>query len=146
MNGAPKPRSKAEQAATGQDQPREGTSRAEWVAAAISAVLFLAMIGYMAAYAVRSPDQPPVVTVSPLGVVDTPAGHLVRFRVHNGGSQTAASVLVSGRLSRNGQEIEVSRTTLQYVPQGSDQGGGLFFSHDPAKFQLQLRAEGYVQP
>ena len=36
--------------------------------------------------------------------------------------------------------------TLDYLPQDSERRGGLFFTEDPAAYELVLRAQGYAEP
>ena len=44
------------------------------------------------------------------------------------------------------EEVEISETTIDYVPAGSQREAGLFFIRNPQEFDLQLRAKSYVEP
>ena len=35
---------------------------------------------------------------------------------------------------------------MDYLPPGSEREGGLFFSRDPRRHEVRLRAKGYVDP
>ena len=62
------------------------------------------------------------------------------------GRSTAADVIVEGELQADTGRVEVSQTTLDYVPGGGDQRAGLYFTHDPRRLRLRLRAHGYREP
>ena len=42
--------------------------------------------------------------------------------------------------------MEMGETIIDYVLSHSSRQGGLFFSQDPRKYPLQLRAKGYAAP
>jgi uncharacterized protein (TIGR02588 family) len=68
------------------------------------------------------------------------------LRVTNHGGQTAARVNVEGELRGAGGALETRSAMINYVPAGSERQAGLFFSHDPRQYDVQLWAEGYEQP
>jgi len=48
-------------------------------------------------------------------------------------------------LLQSRSDVEICETVLDYVPLHSSCKGGLFFSQDPRKSPLQLRAKGYAE-
>ncbi len=122
------------------------TSRWEWMAAAVSTLLVLGVVGYLLYDAVGRPRTPPAVTVRADTVVKAGGVWLVRFRAENHGHETAAAVKVYGELKEGGQAVEASEAVLDYVPGGSVRRGGLFFRADPRAYRLELRALGYQEP
>lgn len=121
-------------------------SRWEWVAAAVSTLLVLAVVGYLLYDAVARPRTPPSLRVAADTVLQADGLWLVRFRAANHGHQTAAAVTVEGELTRADSSVETSEAVLDYVPGRSERYGGLFFRHDPRAYRLELRALGYQEP
>jgi uncharacterized protein (TIGR02588 family) len=121
-------------------------SRWEWVAAAVSTVLVLAVVGYLLYDAVARPRTPPSVQVRADTVLQADGLWLVRFRAANAGHETAAALKVEGVLMRADSSVETSEAVLDYVPGRSVRHGGLFFRHDPRAYRLELRALGYQEP
>ena len=121
-------------------------SRWEWVAAAVSTALVLAVVGYMLYDAVARPQTPPSITVQADSVLRANGLWLVEFQARNHGHQTAAQVKVEGALMDGGEAVETSEAVLDYVPGESVRRGGLFFTRDPRAHRLELRALGYQEP
>jgi len=122
------------------------TSTAEWIVAAVSAALVLAVLGFLIYDGVRSPRTPPDVTVEVDSIQTAGPGYLVLFRARNNGHSTAAAVVVEGELAADTGRVEASETTIDYVAPGGLQRGGLYFEHDPRRLRLRLRAQGYRDP
>jgi uncharacterized protein (TIGR02588 family) len=118
----------------------------EWIVAVASAALVLALLGYLIYDGTRSPRAPPDVTVEVDSVQKAGSGYLVVFRARNHGRITAAEVVVEGELETDSGKVERSETTIDYVPARGEQRGGLFFSRDPQRSRLRLRAHGYRDP
>ena len=121
-------------------------SRWEWVAAAVSTVLVLGVVGYLLYDAVARPRTPPSLRVSADTVLQADGLWLVEFRATNAGHETAAAVKIEGELMQADSSVESSEAVLDYVPGRSVRHGGLFFLHDPRAYRLELRAHGYQEP
>jgi uncharacterized protein (TIGR02588 family) len=122
------------------------TSTAEWIVAAVSALLVLGVIGFLVYDGVRSADTPPDVTIELDSIQPAGPGYLVLFRARNGGRSTAADVIIEGELMADSGRVEASETTIDYVPPGGLERGGLYFTRDPRRLKLRLRAQGYRDP
>jgi uncharacterized protein (TIGR02588 family) len=118
----------------------------EWIVAALGAVLVVGTIGWLVWLATTRDGTPPDVRVVADGVVALQHGWLVKFRAANAGGQAAAEVLVEGELAGPDGPVETSEATVDYLPPRSEREGGLFFSHDPRRHEVRLRARGYMQP
>ncbi len=119
----------------------------EWVTAAAGALLVLGAIGFMGYEAVTSrQDEIPRISVSLDTIAPYGAGYLVGIIAANQGGETAASVLIEGELRSDTGAVEKSETTIDYVPAHSRRKGGLLFTKDPRRFQLELRPLGYDRP
>ena len=121
-------------------------SRWEWVAAVVSTLLVLCVVGYLLYDAVARPRTPPAITLQADTVLKAGGLWLVRFRAENHGHETAAGVAVEGALMEGERAVESSQATLDYVPGESVRHGGLFFRADPRAYRLELRAHGYQEP
>lgn len=118
-----------------------------WLAAAVGMVLVLASTGFLLYEALAGDSSPPEFVIEETDpVVPSGTGHLVRFRVVNRGGSPAAGLMVEGTLEEGATTVETSSLTIDYVPSHSARQGGLFFSEDPRKFDLKIRALGYMQP
>lgn len=130
----------------GGERRRGGTSPWEWAIAAVGALLVLGVVAAMLHEALGRPSTPPRVELTVDTVIATGSGHLVEFRARNRGSRTAAMLVVEGELRGDTGTVETAQTTLDYLPEGSERSAGLFFTHDPARYRLELRPKGYDHP
>lgn len=121
-------------------------SRWEWVAAAVSTALVLAVVGYLLYDAVARPRTPPSIQVAADTVLRSGDLWLVEFRAANAGHETAAAVKIEGELMQADSSVESSEAVLDYVPGRAVRHGGLFFRRDPRAYRLELRAHGYQEP
>jgi uncharacterized protein (TIGR02588 family) len=122
------------------------TSTAEWIVAAVSALLVLGVIGFLVYDGMVSPQTPPDVRVEVDSIQQAGPGFLVLLRARNHGHNTAADVIVEGELMGDSGPVETSETTIDYVPAGGQQRAGLYFTRDPRSLELRLRAHGYRDP
>jgi uncharacterized protein (TIGR02588 family) len=118
----------------------------EWIVAYIGLALVLGSIGFMLYQAIAGDPSPPQVAVRTEAIRDLGHGYLVQIRAINQGGSAAANVGIEGMLTNHSGPIEVSQTILDYVPARSYRQGGLFFTHNPQQFHMQLRAMGYAEP
>lgn len=128
------------------DHPAEATSPLEWAVAALGLVLIVGAIGYLAYFALTTRPEPPSVFVTRQSVAPSGNGYVVTITADNRGTSTAAAVTVEGTLLQNGTPIETSEVTLDYLPRLSERQAGLFFTHDPSQYRLELRPKGYTEP
>ena len=128
-----------------QPRPRE-IPPLEWLMTGIGALLVAGTIGYLVTQALQRETTPPDVRLVAEPARELQGGWLVRFRALNQGGEPAAELLIEGELSGPDGSVETAEATLDYLAPGSRRGGGLFFSHDPRRFELALRAKGYAEP
>lgn len=123
------------------------TPALEWAAAGIGLLLLLAMLAIIGLEAVSGEtDEPPAIAVTAGRIVAAPGGYLVEIEAGNSSGATAAAVQVEGALRAGGKAIETSSLTFDYVPGHSHRKGGLFFTEDPRRHELKVRALGYQAP
>jgi uncharacterized protein (TIGR02588 family) len=128
------------------DKDRDAPPKWEWGVAFFGLVLVLGVLGFIAYQAVVGDDSPPNVTVHADAILALDHGYLVQIRAINQGGSTAAQLAVEGELTGENGRVETSDMVIDYVPSHSYHKGGLFFSQDPRKFPLRLRAKGYAEP
>lgn len=119
---------------------------AEWICAAIGFAITATTFLVVARDLGASTETAPVIELSVDHVEQQAAGYLVSLRARNVSRATAAAYRVEGSLVRDGTVVERSDVTFDYVPRGSTETGGLWFSQNPADFELTLRPLGYQQP
>lgn len=124
----------------------EGTSIIEWLAAAAAAVLFVAMIGYMAFIGLREIDGSPKIGITTLPPVQQGNVFHVGFIAMNSGDATATNLGIRAVLMEGDRNVESQEVTIDYLPMRSNRGGGFFFEHDPAKYRLTVTATTYLDP
>lgn len=117
-----------------------------WAVAALGLILVSGSAGYVLYKELGGDFSPPQMAFTIDAVVPSADGYLVKIQVINRGSSVAAGLVIEGVLSDNASPIETSTITIDYVPSGSQRQAGLYFIRDPKRFNLQIRAKGYVQP
>lgn len=118
---------------------------AEWIASGIGLLLVAGTVGYLGYAALTKEDRPPDIQVEVLSVQPLRQGYLAQFRAINHGDQAAHDVHIIGTQGQ-GNEAEDSDATLDFLPAGSEKTGGLFFTREPVKENLSVRAAGYQGP
>ena len=119
----------------------------EWIAASLGLVLTLGMVAVIGQEALRGDaDQLPAIEVRATRLASTPSGFVVEIVAANRTGGTAATVQVEGELKDGESSVETSSLTLDYVPGHAERRGGLFFTEDPRRHRLEVRALGYQAP
>lgn len=117
----------------------------EWVVAAMGASLVAGLLAFMGYRAMHGDAQVPELHVDVQQIQSVNGGYVVVLDVRNTGGG-AANVAIEGTLGDGGNTIESSGVTLDYVPADSRRQAGLFFTKDPSRHYLRLRATGYESP
>lgn len=118
----------------------------QWMIAAVSTLALLGLLGFVLYEAITGTGLPPVVTVRPERVLETPNGYLVEVGVYNTGGTTAAALQIEGTLKRDTATVETSTATITFVPANSEREAGLYFTKDPRQHRLETPALGYDHP
>lgn len=118
----------------------------EWLMAAIGLILAAGALGFIIYNAATGEHKPPILKVKHGSVEKIETGYLITFDVENIGNETAAEVLIEGKLTKGAEEIETSSVTFDYVPSQSKRTGGLYFNSDPRQAVLEIAAKGYQKP
>jgi uncharacterized protein (TIGR02588 family) len=139
-------RAAADEVRRADDSNRDVPPLWEWGVAFLGLVLVVGVLGFMAYQAIAGDDSPPNVMVHIDAILPLDHNYLVQIRAINQGGSTAAQLTVEGELTDEKGRVETSETVIDYVPSHSYRRGGLFFSQDPRKYPLQLRAKGYAEP
>lgn len=132
--------------ADGEGPVEQGTSVVEWVAAAVGAVLFVAMIGYLVQLGFQDIEGVPQIELSAQPAIRQGSSHLVGFKATNVGKATALNLVVAATLYDGEEEIEHKEATIDYLPMQSSRSGGFIFAHDPADYRLRIAASSYLDP
>lgn len=118
----------------------------EWLTGAVSAILILGMIGWVAGEAILQEETPPSFRSRVLTTTAVEGGHRVKFEILNQGTSTAAAVVVRAELMEAGRPVETAEVTFDYVPAKSRAMGGVMFSQDMGGRDIRLLAVGYTDP
>lgn len=118
----------------------------EWLTAAIGLILVVGAIGFIIYKAATNEQKPPILKVSYGAVEKNEAGYLVKFEVENSGDETAAAVVIEGKLTKGVSEVETSSATFDYAPSHSKRNGGLYFKNNPKEFDFEIFPKGYQKP
>jgi uncharacterized protein (TIGR02588 family) len=119
----------------------------EWIVAGLGVVFVAAILFMLVRDAFNTDDAPPTIVVAVDSTIALPRSWLVEISATNESGRTAAAVVVEGVLAdESGAEVERSETTIDYLPPHSKQAMGLYFSRDPRKHRLSVRAVSYQHP
>jgi uncharacterized protein (TIGR02588 family) len=118
----------------------------EWATGLVSALMVLALIGWVTFDAVTKEQAPPDFTIEAQTAELISGGYRVRFEVTNSATTTAAGVTVRGEIRDGDSVVEDAEVVFDYVAAESKASGALIFARDPGSQQLQLRAVGYTDP
>ncbi len=128
------------------DRQNESPPALEWLIAAVGLILVAGTIGFLIYQAATDKNTPPDLSVQTEAVVKTENGYLVKFSIYNKGDDNAADVIVEGKITRGGEDLETSSVTIDYAPSNSKREGGLFFTGNPNESEFKIRALGYKKP
>lgn len=118
----------------------------EWTAATAGGLLTLLVLGYSIWEGVVDPGAPPDLSARVEAAAPTGNGFVLPVVVRNAAYATAADVEVRLQLDIAGQESEIRRVRLSYVPGQGEARGGVVFASDPARGRLSVRVEGFEAP
>lgn len=118
---------------------------AERVIGAVSAVVILGLMVFLAARALGSDGAPPDIVVEMRSVSPTGGAWLVEFEATNLGDLPATDLEIEGEMPGPGG-LERRSVVLEFVPPRSSRRAGLYFTGDPRTRPLTLRALGYRLP
>ncbi len=119
--------------------------RIEWWIGIACGVVTLALIGFLLFEALTGLGGGPALRVVQAQVVPGPDHYVLEVLVTNEGEETAAQVLVEGRLGA-GDSTEVSSVVIDYVPPGPGVSAALVFERDPRVGEVVLAVRGYRYP
>jgi uncharacterized protein (TIGR02588 family) len=135
-----------EEKGEGKLEESRGKRWLETIAAFIGAVLALSTIGIIVWDGVRDQGRPALISLRTGPVHQHEGRFVVEVVARNSGDTTAAELLVEGALKSWTETVETSEVTFDYVPSRSSRTGALYFTEDPRRYDLQLRAVGYRDP
>lgn len=119
----------------------------EWIAALTGLVLILCVVAVIGREAIREQAaDPPAIGIRVGAIRPSAGGFVVAFEALNQASGTAVAVEIEGTLMSGSSLVEQSGATINYVPGDGRASGGLFFSKDPQKYRLAIRATGFQDP
>jgi uncharacterized protein (TIGR02588 family) len=119
--------------------------RIEWWIGIACGILTLALIGFLLFEALTGIGDGPSLRVVQGPVLEGPDHYVLEVQVTNEGEETAAEVVVEGRLGA-GDGTEVSSVVIDYVPPGPGVSAALVFERDPRAGEVVLRVRGYRYP
>ncbi|HEV7310338.1 TIGR02588 family protein [Ensifer sp.] len=117
----------------------------EWLTGSVSALVIVALIGWITFEALTQSTAPPDLAVTVISIEKRAGGYLVMFDAENTADRTAAGVVVRGEIMDGDAVVETVETTLDYVPMQSSARGGLIFRNDP-EGRSRLAATGFSEP
>lgn len=120
-------------------------ARIEWLLAAMSALLVLALLGFLVLDAVTRPDTGPSFALQVVSAKVVGEATYVDVTVRNLGAQAAADVVVQGQ-SGEDSEPNAAEAILDYAPPGSDAHVTLVFDQLVQAGSVQLRISGFREP
>ena len=129
-----------------EDEHSAANERIEWIVAAISAVIVLALFGFILFEAVTKTGDTPDIHFEIERGVAMSDGFALEVTAHNDGHVTVAGVQIEAEADLGGGESEVSSVTVDYLPAESGTEVGLVFSQEVDPERVRLRVLGYTYP
>lgn len=123
-----------------------GTPLAEWVMAALGALIAVAVIAQLVVSGLARDDRPPEFRLEVVEVAAVGSSYLARIDVRNVGGTAAAGVQVKGRLSRDGASSQDAHAQLEHLPAGATRTVGMLFDDDPSSGSLTTAVVGFRLP
>lgn len=119
----------------------------EWLAAVTGLLLILGVVAVIGREAIREQAaDPPAIAIQVGAIGQIAGGYVVAFEALNQANGTAVAVEIEGILTSGPSLVERSGATIDYVPGHGRASGGLFFSKDPRRHRLAIRATGFQDP
>lgn len=112
----------------------------EWITASLGLLIVGAAFGLTLIQALNGTNRPPDLSLTAGEARRTPAGWVIEVKASNRGDETAAGVLVEGRLG-----AETATAELDYVPALGEARASLRFDGDPRR-ELELAVLGWSEP
>lgn len=122
-----------------------GTPVAEWIMAAVGALIAAAVIGLLLYYGATQSGGTPDFTTTVEEMVQQDGFTLVRVRVSNVGRSAAAAIAVEGHRRHDGGATTMVTTTLDHLAPGASRTVGLRFP-DTATRNVTVRVTAYQDP
>lgn len=121
--------------------------RIEWALGIASALVVLAIAGFLVREAVGGSKSLPDLHVALLPPdPDAPPGQ-VRFVARNDGGRTATAVALAVVLrDADGAPVGERRLVIDYLPGRSEATGGFVLGEDAASLRPEIVVEGYLDP
>lgn len=118
----------------------------EWAIFAVSLLLVLGTVGFLAWDALRGGRGPAALAIE----LGRPEPHgdawAVPVTVRNVGHETAGAIRIEVTLELPGGEVERAELDVIYVPRQSQREGWVTFRQNPSRGRLSARALGYEKP
>jgi uncharacterized protein (TIGR02588 family) len=121
-------------------------NRLEWTVFALSLMLVLGTLGFLALQVVESEAGPPDIVVRLGDPMPTQHGYLVPVQVTNSGRSTAEQVKIPVVLELANGEREEAELDLAFLPRDSQRNGYVSFREDPARGTLAAGAIAFEVP
>lgn len=117
----------------------------EWTFAALSALVVLALFGFLAIEAIGKTGGQPDIELRLVQVREFGGQYFAEVAVQNYGKVAAASVEIEGSAGP-GEQSETPSATLDYAPPQSTERVTLGFAHPVHAEDIQLLVTGFREP
>lgn len=131
--------------ATPKSRPRDAP-RLEWLLGVFGLLLLGSAVSFLIREGLIQDERPGAVSVTVTETRKAGSAYVVRFTVHNNGSQTLSHLHLTARLTEGSGQVESGQAFIDYLPGHSQREGGIYLKHDPGRYALEIRPEGYMTP
>ena len=118
----------------------------EWTVFAISALIFVALVGYLAVEATRRGPSGLHIEVTTGSAQRQGDFWAVPVTMSNHGEQTAEQLNIEVALLEDGREVEVTEVDLAFLPRRSERHAWALFRNDPRELEIVARAVSFKEP
>lgn len=132
-----------EQSSNGQSSPR--AKLIEWILAAVSAAVVLALLGFLVMEAVTKTGSQPDIGLTLVEVRELNGRFFADVDVENSGHAAAADLVISAIAGPPGQAL-AAHAILDYAPPESTASITLGFARPVSAGSIELTVSGYREP
>lgn len=118
---------------------------AEKIASAISLILVIAVVGFLAREGLRR-EEPAAFDAIVVSVADRDGFFYLTASVSNQGRESAEQIRIIAWLGDGEALIEESEATIDRLPGRSRREVGFVFRNDPRQHHVTIEIEGYQKP
>ena len=121
----------------------EGAPLLERVLAGLGGLMLAAGVAFLVHDGLTNDQGPGAVVATVTKVTQVGDAYVVEVVLENEGGETLSDLQLGAHVMDDKSELESVAVAIDYLPGHSTRKAGLYLRHDPRRYRLEIRAEGY---